>query len=463
MITTNELRAKWRGKDKWLADEAPRGAGKLLARIEPGAVLLYFQYFDKGKKKLLALGEYDEGGVRGLSLIQARDRSGELSKLYRGGVTDLHGHLEREREVAERLRIKADAAERQAEELSKRGTLRQLFIDGYVVGYLERQKKQSARDARSILTKHILDANPSLAVRRAAELTPDDFVPLLGKLIEVNKGRTASKTRSYGSAAYQLAIGSKTDPEAPLVLRTFGITMNPFASIGAMSRYNRARDRVLSAIELGKFLQRIETLRDGPQKDALQLCLLLGGQRPSQLLRVKPTDVDLPAATITLFDPKGARTQPRRHSLPLVRQAAEILRRRLEETPGQAPLFSTDGTSSMRPETISVLVTDIARKMLKADEVRESFQLRDLRRTCETMLAALSVSSDVRAQLQSHGLGGVQQRHYDRHEYALEKRRALQKWAQHLSTLKAGKVAEIMSLPHRRARRPVGSQEGGAT
>jgi len=36
------------------------------------------------------------------------------------------------------------------------------------------------------------------------------------------------------------------------------------------------------------------------------------------------------------------------------------------------------------------------------------------------MLAAMGVSSDVRAQLQSHGLGGVQSRHYDRHTlYAL--------------------------------------------
>ena len=57
-----------------------------------------------------------------------------------------------------------------------------------------------------------------------------------------------------------------------------------------------------------------------------------------------------------------------------------------------------------------------------------SVEMRDLRRTCETMLAAMGVSSDVRAHLQSHGLGVVQTRHYDRHSYMDEKRKALELW-----------------------------------
>jgi hypothetical protein len=52
-------------------------------------------------------------------------------------------------------------------------------------------------------------------------------------------------------------------------------------------------------------------------------------------------------------------------------------------------------------------------------------------------MAALKISRDVRAQLQSHGLGGVQARHYDRHSYFAEKKQALQKWAKHLKMLEA--------------------------
>ena len=50
----------------------------------------------------------------------------------------------------------------------------------------------------------------------------------------------------------------------------------------------------------------------------------------------------------------------------------------------------------------------------------------DLRRTVETRLAEAGVSLEIRAQLQSHGLGGVQSRHYDRADYLVQKREALQ-------------------------------------
>ena len=58
----------------------------------------------------------------------------------------------------------------------------------------------------------------------------------------------------------------------------------------------------------------------------------------------------------------------------------------------------------------------------------QSFRLGDIRRTVETMLASLGFSSDLRGQLLSHGLGGVQNRHYDKHDYMPEKLKMLQAW-----------------------------------
>jgi integrase len=462
MITTTALRTRWQGQDLWLKDFAPRGGGKLLARILQHSVLFYFQYFYQGKRKTIALGAHDESGVRGLSLKQARERAGALTKRYREGVTDLHAYVEWELKAQDRARLEAEEATRRAKESSEQGTLRQLFIDGYVVGHLERHGKQSARDVRSVLTKHILKPYPQLAARRASEITVDDFILVLGKLVEAGKGRTAVKVRSYGAAAYQLAISSRTNPEAPLMLRHFGVTMNPFSSIDAMSRFNRARDRVLSAPEFAAFLRRLDSLPKGAQKDAVQLALLLGGQRPQQLLRLRSIEVDLSLGTITLYDGKGARRQPRRHVLPLVKEASAILERRLGETPAEVPLFSTDGRTQMRIETLTVLIRRISREMVKAKEAREAFQLRDLRRTCETMLAALGVSSDIRAQVQSHGLGGIQQRHYDRHDYALEKYQALQRWVHHLEALKEGKVAQVLPLWAGRSNRTPIEEERGS-
>jgi integrase len=446
-----EARPKEGQPDRWISDGAVRGSGALWARIGPAGVSFYFRYTHAGKKKAVPLGGYDEHGTKGLTLKRAREKAGEISKLYQSGITDLHGHLERERQSAERARQAAEEAARRAAEEAGRGTLKQL-LDAYVA-HLVRLGKQSARDVRSIFDVHISQAAPELGPCKAADISVDQFVHLIGRLTEAGKGRTAGKLRSYLRAAYSLAIASRTDPDAPLMLRAFGIETNPLASVGAraLSRYNRTRDRVLSGPELAAFLKRLEALPGRPQTDALRLCVLLGGQRPAQLLRARPGDVDLSASTITLYDPKGAHSQPRRHVLPLTKDAGKILEQRIAALEEGEPLFSTDQESRLRPETISVLVTDIAAAMVKEKQAREAFQLRDIRRTCETMLAGLKVSSDVRAELQSHGLGGVQKRHYDRHEYALEKRQALEKWARHLATLKAGKTADVVSISVRRS------------
>ena len=441
-LTTAALRAQKGGKGGWLTDGGSRGAGRLTAI----GAKFYFAYFNAEKaRRFLPIGPYDEKGERGLTLLDARGRAAKLSGLYRGGVVNLHEHFERQREAEERAAKAAQEAARRADQDAQRSTLRQL-LDVYLA-HLDRSGKQSADDVRRIFEKHIHEAAPELADRRAAEISVDEFVHVIGKVAEAGKGRTAAKLRSYLRAAYSLAIKSRTDPAAPLTMRTFGIDANPLASIGALSQFSRTRDRNLDADELGAFLRRLEGVPQGVKKDAVELCLLLGGQRPAQLLRARPVDLDLSAATLTLYDPKGSRKQPRAHVLPLAKRPLAILRRLLDELPDDAPsVFTTDGKTAMRPETVSEIVSEISAAMLEAKQAREGFELRDIRRTCETMLAALGVSSDVRAQLQSHGLGGVQQRHYDRHSYALEKRAALEKWQRHLDKLAAGKTAKVVPM-----------------
>jgi integrase len=191
-----------------------------------------------------------------------------------------------------------------------------------------------------------------------------------------------------------------------------------------------------------------------PKRDLLLLCLYLGGQRPTQLSRARLVDLDLSANTITLFDAKGARTQPRVHILHLSEEAARIFKRLSDRSysfvsnhDGQSSLlFTNDGKTGLRVETVSALVNDIATEMLEVKELRESFELRDIRRTCETMMAALKISSDIRAQIQSHGLGGVQARHYDRHNYMDEKRDALEKWNRYLEKLITGKTGQVIPI-----------------
>src|SRR5690606_22896321 len=157
-----------------------------------------------------------------------------------------------------------------------------------------------------------------------------------------------------------------------------------------------------------------------PQRDAVIAAMLLGGQRVAQLLRTTPADLDMSAGTIQLLDPKGRNraTKPRRHVVPIVADLVPIIerRRQLRDTLDTALVDAAE-------ITCGPLVVGVCADMTRAGETgRGPVRLRDLRRTAEPHLAALGVSTDVRAQIHAHGLGGVQARHYDRHDYAAEKR-----------------------------------------
>ena len=61
-------------------------------------------------------------------------------------------------------------------------------------------------------------------------------------------------------------------------------------------------------------------------------------------------------------------------------------------------LASRHGDGSVHvTKPVSAVVSQISAEMVKAKEAREDFELRDLRRTAETMLASLKVPGDVRA------------------------------------------------------------------
>jgi hypothetical protein len=53
------------------------------------------------------------------------------------------------------------------------------------------------------------------------------------------------------------------------------------------------------------------------------------------------------------------------------------------------------------------------------------FKTKRIRSGVETLLASARISSEIRGRLQSHGISGVQTRHYDAHDYMEEKRHAL--------------------------------------
>jgi len=462
MLTDLEVRkaiqrAKRDGKDAYLSENNDvRGTGRLRVRARPsGQAIYYFRYAgSNGERGLIRIGTYSEDGKNGLTLKAARRKAQALSDRYQDGARDLGERIAHE-EAEERNRITRAKREREeAERQAVAGTLRAL-LTGYT-NHLEAQgKRTSGRDAHNLFRLNIYEALSHVAERRACEITREDVSAMLAGLIDRGAGRTASKMRSYMRAAFAAALGAGSDPTVPQALHGFNIGTNPVAAVPAkaLAKFNLARERTLSEPELRAFMVEVDKLPVSASREALVLSLHLGGQRPTQLLRLAPEHVDMHAKEITLFDPKGARAQPRAHTLPLTDRAGEIVARLLANhadraakaddaddaaKPAMPWVFTDTGRAAVRADGLSHMVNDISKAMLKAGTARAPFELCDIRRTCETMLAKMGVSKDVRARILSHGIGGVQDRHYDMHDYADEKRAALEAWEATLVEIQAG-------------------------
>jgi integrase len=224
-------------------------------------------------------------------------------------------------------------------------------------------------------------------------------------------------------------------------MKRLGIVVNPAAEVAALAKYNKTRERSLSTQELTLVwgdLSLGSQAKIDPVRRFLRINLLLGGQRCEQLNHVKIQDVNLDENTITLFDPKGRRAVARRHVLPLtvncrVEVDAQI---RMAQDTGSPFLFpGKNAQSFLRADRISKWVTEESRRLILLKNGMQPFQYSDLRRTTESQMIALRIDKDVRAQILSHDLSGVQTRNYERHDYTALKREALEKWAAYLRDL----------------------------
>lgn len=340
-----------------------------------------------------------------------------------------------EKKAKARARVEAEKATKDA----PKHTLSAL-CDWYVK-HQRALEKESAGDAENLFKNYVKAS--AFADVPARDLTEEDATDLLRPLTSEGKMRSAAKLRAYLRAAYALAHGARTDASAPMDLKAFGIRVNPVALTKALSTGNKTRDVFLTETELGETMRLLREHRREGHDDALaaiELSVLLGGQRLAQVLRLEADQVDLEGGMLALWDSKGRRQTPRKHLLPITNSARELLEEILKVR--RADWLFGDKNAQTTPDTVARKGGELlqeaqaaAAKRTKSRAARPVVQVRDLRRTAETMLAAMGISKDLRAQIQSHGLGGVQDRHYDRHDYMPEKRRALEAWEAKLNAL----------------------------
>jgi integrase len=438
-LTDADIRsAKTDGKHLWLSDGGARGAGRLCVRVHAnGRKSFYYRYTGRdGNRVSLPLGEYhpksEQGGI---SLAEARRKAGDLARLH-AEVTDVREHLEEKRREAVRARADAEEAEKRAIDEANRGTLRML-LQAYI-DHLKSEQRPSARDVETCLQRHVLNDRSALADRKAAGIKVKDFRDLIADIVEKGKVREADKLRSHLIAAYNLALAAGQSATAGRRFDGFDIEVNPAASVASLAKKRKTRRRYLNTEELAAYLNALDGLPIATRL-ALELALYLAGQRPTQLLRVRQSDVDLTCAPPELvqYDPKGRRSEPREHLLPLVGRALEIVKELIKLNHGNTYLLgSVRASGAVSVMTLSTAVTDISTALVKDEVIDNPFQQRDIRRTAETHLSRMKFDEVTRAHLLSHGLGGVQNRHYNKYEYFDEKLAALKKWGRFLDGLR---------------------------
>ncbi|PJK97052.1 hypothetical protein B9Y76_18520 [Stenotrophomonas maltophilia] len=421
MLTAKGLAALPVGE--WASDPAPRGAGCLDVRKLAGGQLRFYYRYTKsnGQRDRLLIGT-------GLALTAARDAAAGLSRRYQAGDRDLRDAIAAEAAAVDRAK-----AEALAESTRRSGATLGALMTAYAQS-LEDAGKVSAAATRASITRHIEDPWPDLWAHPASELELDDLLPILSRLVRAKKLREGGKIRSYLRAAYAAAIAAKQDAAAPDALRVLNVSRNPARDLATLDS-GQPRDRVLSVAELRAYWRRIENL-PGRQGALLRFHLLTGGQRIAQLMRLKWSDhdhdTDTGTGSVRLLDIKGRRRVPRVHLVPLLPlMAADLAVLRGDDDSdggGARPhLFSlTAGKAPATYDEFRGIMDPVVASMVAAGELTAPFTPGDLRRTVETRLAALGLSEEVRGHLQSHGLSGVQKRHYNFFEYDAEKRAAVE-------------------------------------
>ncbi len=287
-ITDKAMQAKPQAKDIWLTEEGVRGTGQLNGRItQTGTRSFYFRYTGSdGKRVRLPIGQYDprgDGSAR-FTVQQARDKSRQLSTLYRSGVKDLAAHFLHEASARQFTQESESAARKESkrqDELNslRRVNLRTLFVRWRttdlqpVVGTDGKRsgRKDGGKYVSEQLERHVF---PMLGDRLATEITKADILSILDVQKSKGKQRTTSVLFSILKQMFDFALDREL------------IAVNPFASIKKSRIVGREveRERILSESEILDLAELIPAAKLHPKIECTIWILIATGTRIGELM-----------------------------------------------------------------------------------------------------------------------------------------------------------------------------------
>jgi hypothetical protein len=425
--TVEPLKTLEAGTFKTISKVQP--SGSLQARKDSsGAIHLFWRYSIGTKSERVSIGIFDASAPpksltatsRGFS-VAAAIRSAEVLALQHHEHKDEGGRPALLAKESARVNAaKLETARMEAETLTRAKYTLEHLLRSYC-DYLEKLGRRSHADARSIFELHVYAPWPAVAAQPANTVDEEQIADMMRRVHELGKGRTANKLRSYVRAAYQVAKAARTKPSIPQEFKVFAISRNPAADTQPDETQNRADKRPLSLHEMRGYWKAIRHL-DGFKGAVLRLHLLTGGQRIEQFVRLKTANCAM--GKITLLDSKGRPGKPpRRILIPLLPEAQSALD--TIKSNGTYAISTNGGETHLASSTLSDWAVEAAGI--------EGFQTKRIRSGVETLLAGARIDKEHRGRLQSHGISGVQDIHYNDHDYIDEKLHALETLLQRLS------------------------------
>ena len=353
--------------------------------------------------------EIPDGYVRGLYLIvhptghkvwAVRFRYGGRTRKHTVGPYPVFG-LKDARDAA--VKVLRAVSEGRDPAQQRSGSIEDItahFLEQHCKDYRPRSRQEAER----LFRVNIL---PRWKGRKVEEVTRADVRSLLANLTSTPV--VANRVHGVLNILFRWAV------EHDLIAHS------PVAGVRAPNK-ETARDRVLTDAELRAVWRAAE--KEGYPFGTIVQLLILTGQRRGEVAGMAFSELYLKSGLWIL--PRERVKNGRRHEVPLPRQAIEILKAAPQI--GDQYVFTINGTGPFG---------GFSKARARLDVDIPSWTLHDLRRTAASGMAKLGVSLVVIEKVLNHvsgSLGGIVGV-YQRHEYADEKRDALQRWADHVERL----------------------------
>ena len=395
--------------------------------VKPSRVATYFVRYQLGKGERrkqvrVALGRAGEGGM---GLADARAKAKAYMTKVETGIDP----------VAEQ--------EAQAAEL----TLRQLFQER-----LDKDRETAQRTLEDYDMALSKDVFPVLGDKPANSIAPEEFAKLL-EGIENRAVHTAHKVRSALGSTYRW--GQKQWRKGRRL-----IVINPVAGIG-FNHQSAPRRRVLTDDALAKLWVAIDSPKIAFNESTRLIVKLaiLSGQRNSEVAGAERAELKGLDTATPRWDIPSHRMKRKSDDqyVPLVHQAVRLFERAIELGAGSIYVFPgvTQGRRrgrEWRQEHIGQETISRAFARIAAEAGLKDVRLHDMRKCITSWLAEHGhASPEVLDAILHHGRKGVTGTHYNFALYEMQVRKALQAWADHVTSVAAGKKANVVSLAAGRA------------